>query len=229
MREIRRRKIGSALVASFVLAVLAVVIGILVNPELFGRAGSTKDWFVHVAPDTLVEYSEHIVIARHQDEAVHEIPNSSLYPNTPTSFTDVYRRFEVVESLKGGFEPGDTIYVGWAVGHTIVNEETGKPEFRSREVPPISEDADYALFLNSRWSRSRHPDDRATSVWQTPPGLEVALVDARGRLSFQVNSYYRAALKDLGFKPVPGSGAPFELTTNDVRDLVASDYVSPNQ
>ena len=135
----------------------------------------------------------------------------------------------MVESLKGGFEPGDTVYVGWAVGHTIGNKETGKPEFRSREVPPISEDADYALFRNSRWSRSRHPDDRATSVWQTPQGLDVALVDAQGRLSFQGNRYYRAALKDLGFKPVPGSGAPFELTTNDVRELVASDYVSPNQ
>ena len=54
-------------------------------------------------------------------------------------------------------------------------------------------------------------------------------MDARGHLSFQGNSYYRAALKDLGFKPVTGSGAPFELTTSDVRELVASDYVSPNQ
>ena len=148
MREIRRRNIRSALVASFVIAVLAVVIGILVDPGLFQRAISHKDWFVHVASETLVEYSEHIVVARYQDEAVHEIPNSSLYPDAPTSFTDVYRRFEVVESLKGGFEPGDTIYVGWDVGYTIVNKETGKPEFRPHEVPAMSEDADYALFLN---------------------------------------------------------------------------------
>ena len=53
-------------------------------------------------------------------------------------------------------------------------------------------------------------------------------MDAQGRLSLQVNSYSRAALNDLGFKPVTGSGAPFELTTNDVRELVAADYVSPN-
>ena len=228
MREVRRRKIRSALVTLCFFVALAVVIGILVNPELIGLAGTHKDWLVYVTPGTLVESSEHIVVARYQDETVHEIPNSSSYPNAPTSFTDVYRRFEVVESLKGGFEPGDTVYVGWAVGYTIVNEETGKPEFRSREVPAISGDADHALFLDRKWSRSRHPDDRATSVWRTPQGLDVALVDAQGRLSFQVNSYYRAALKDLGFKPVPGSGAPFELTTNDVRELVASDYVSPN-
>ena len=228
MRAIRRRKIRSALVTLCFFVALAVVIGILVNPDLIGLAGSHKHWFVRVAPETLVEYSEHIVVARYQDEAVLETPNSSLYPDSPTSFTDVYRRFEVVESLKGTFQPGDTVYVGWDVGYTIINEETGKPEFISLEVPAVSESADYALFLSTRWSRSGYPDDRATSVWQTPQGLDVALVDAQGRLSFQVNSYYRAALKDLGLKPVPGSGAPFELTTSGVRELVASDYVSPN-
>ena len=74
MREIRRRNIRSALVVWLALAVLAVVIGILVDPGLFGRAISHKDWFVHVAPETLVEYSEHIVVARYQDEGVHETP-----------------------------------------------------------------------------------------------------------------------------------------------------------
>ena len=150
MREIRRRKIRSALVTLCIFVALAVVIGILVNPELIGLAGSTKDWFVHVAPETLVEYSEDIVVARYQDGAVHETPNSSLYPDAPTSFTDVYRRFEVVESLKGTFEPGDTVYVGWAVRYTIVNADTGKPEFRSHEVPAISEVVDYALFLDRK-------------------------------------------------------------------------------
>ena len=223
MRELRRRKIRSALVASFVLAVLAVVIGILVSPELFGRAGSHKDWFVHVAADTLVQYSEHIVIARHQDEAVHEIPNSSLYPDAPTSFTDVYRRFEVVESLKGGFEPGDTIYVGWDAGYTITSPETGAPVFQPLPVSTLPQDANYALFLNLRHSRSSHPDDLEARVWQTPSGLEVALVDDQSTLSFQTDRFYRNALDDLGFKPVPGSVAPFELTTHDVRKLVASD------
>ena len=228
MHEIRRRKIRSGLITLGILMALGGLIGVLVNPEWVGLAGTHKDWFVHVAADTLVEYSEHIVVARYQDEAVREIPNSSPYPDSPTSFTDVYRRFEVIESLKGNFEPGHTVYVGWAVGHTIVNEETGQPEFRSREVPDVSEGADYALFLNPSWSRLRHPDDREINIWQTPRGLNVALVDAQGRLSFHVDGYYRAALKDLGFKPVPGSGAPFELTINDVRELVASDYVSPS-
>ena len=95
-----------------------------------------------MAPHTLVQSSQHIVVARYEDEAVHEIPNSSLSPSAPTSFTDVYRRFEVLESLKGDFEPGATVYVGWNAGYTITNPETGEPEFRPREVPPIPEDAD---------------------------------------------------------------------------------------
>ena len=227
MRELRRRQIRSVLITLCIFAVLAAAIGILVSPELFGRAESHKDWLVHVAPGTLVESSQHIVVARYEKEAVHEIPNTSLSPNAPTSFTDIYRRFEVVESLKGDFQPGDTIYVGWAVGYTIVNEETGKPEFRSREVPAIFGDADYALFLNWLWSRSRHPDDPQTRIWGTPQGLGVALVDSRGRFSFQTTDYYRAALKDLGFEPVPGSGAPFELTAGGVRELMASENASP--
>ena len=227
MRELRRRQIRSILITACIFAVLAAAIGVLVSPGLLGLAGSHKDWLVHVAPDTLVQSSQHIVVARYEEEAVHEVPNTSLYPNSPTSFTDVYRRFEVLESLKGDFEPGDAVYVGWNAGYTITNSETGEPEFRAGEVPPISEDAHYALFVDWLWSRSRHPDDPKTRIWGTPQGLGVALVDARGRLSFQTTGYYRAALKDLGLKPVPGSGAPFELTTNDVRELMAVEHASP--
>ena len=44
MREVRRRKIRSALVTLCFFVALAVVIGILVNPELIGLAGTHKDW-----------------------------------------------------------------------------------------------------------------------------------------------------------------------------------------
>ena len=47
-------------------------------PPINGVSLHTRTWFVHVAPDTLVEYSEHIVVARHQDEALHEIPNHRM-------------------------------------------------------------------------------------------------------------------------------------------------------
>ena len=46
-------------------------------------------------------------------------------------------------------------------------------------------------------------------------------MDEQGRLSFQTDQFYRNALRDMDLKPVPGSGAPFELTTHDVQRLVA--------
>ena len=162
MRELRRRQIRSILITACIFAVLAAAIGVLVSAGLFWQAHTHKGWLVHVVPDTLVQSSQHIVVARYQEEVVHEVPNSSLYPDAPTSFTDVYRRFEVLESLKGDFETGDAVYVGWNSGYTITNSDTGEPEFRAGEVPPISENAHYALFLNWLWSRSRHPDDPQT-------------------------------------------------------------------
>ena len=66
-----------------------------------------------MAPDTPVEHSQHIVVADYGNEAVYEIPNSALDTPAIITFTDVHRQFEVIESLKGSFEPSDTVYVTW--------------------------------------------------------------------------------------------------------------------
>ena len=153
MREVRRRKIRSGLITLGALMALGGLIAILVILGMIGRGGTHNDWFVHVAPDTLVEYSQHIVVARCVEETVHEIPNSASDPPAVKSFTDVFRRFEVVESLKGGFAPGDTIYVAWDAGYTITSPETGAPIFNPRPVAPLSKDENYALFLNRRISQ----------------------------------------------------------------------------
>ena len=177
---------------------------------------------MHVTPENLVEYSEQVVLARYADEKVYEIPNRSLNYDVVHSHTDVYRRFDVVESLKGDFEPGDAIYVGWSAGYTQVDHVTELRQFMPRVVAPLVQGEIYGLFLNLRHSRSRHPDDPETRIWETPDGLEVALVDERGRFSFQTDQFYRNALRDMDLKTVPGSGAPFALTTHDVQRLVAS-------
>ena len=205
-----------------ILAAIGAAIWIVINLFLIGLGGSHSDWFVHVTSENLVEYSQHIVLARYADETVYEIPNPSLNYDVIHSHTDVYRRFEVVESLKGNFEPGDSIYVGWSAGYTEVDRETGRRQFIPWVVAPLAPGEIYGLFLNLRHSRSRHPDDPETRIWETPDGLEVALVNERGRFSFQTDQFYRNALKDMDLKPVAGSGAPFELTTHDVRKLIAS-------
>lgn len=222
MNELRRRRIRSAVITACILVAIGAVIWIVINPSLTGLGGTHKDWFVQVTPENLVEHSQHIVLARYADETVYEIPNPSLNYDVVHSHTDLYRRFEVLESLKGDFEPGDTIYVGWSAGHTRVDLVTELRQFIPQVVAPLAPGEIYRLFLNLRHSRSRHPDDPDTRIWETPDGLEVALVDERGRFSFQTDQFYRNALNDMDLKPVPGSGAPFELTTRDVERLVAS-------
>ena len=220
MGELRVLTIIATVIAFCVLAALAVVIAMVISPGATILGGTHKDWFVYVTAEDLVGHSEQIVLARYLDEAVYEIAGSSQEYEVVQSHTDVFRRFEVVRSLKGAFEAGDTIYVGWNAGYTRLDRATGTQQFMPRLVAPLPQGEIYGLFLSLRHSRSRHPDDPGTRVWQTPDGLEVALVDDQGRFSFQTDQFYRNALKDMGLKPIPGSGAPFELTTDDVERLV---------
>ena len=209
------------MITACILVAIGAAIWIVINPSLTGLGGTHKDWFVHVTPENLVEYSQHIVLARYVDEAIYEIPSPSRYDDVQ-SHTDVYRRFEVTESFKGGFEPGDTIFVGWSAGYTKAGPEPGRRQYIPWVVEPLAQGENYGLFLNLRHSRSRHPDEQETSIWETPDGLEVALVDERGRFSFQTDQFYRNALRDMDLKPVTGLGTPFELTTHDVQRMVAS-------
>lgn len=222
MGELRRRRIRSGIITLFVFVVIGVAIWFLINPSLTGLGGTHKDWLVNVTGEDLVELSQQIVLARYVDETVYEIPARSREYDVVQSHTDVYRRFEVVESFKGSFEPGDSIYVGWNAGYTRLDRGTERQQFIPRAVAPLSEGQVYGLFLTLGYPISRHPDDPATRIWETPQGFDAALVDDQGRFSFQTDRYYRNALKDMGLKPVPGSGAPFELTTQDVERLVAS-------
>lgn len=221
MGELRRRRIRSVIITLLVFVAIGAAIWFLINPSLTGLGGTHKDWIVHVRAENLVELSQQIVLARYLDEAVYEIANASREYDAAQSHTDVFRRFEVVKSLKGDFAPGDDIFVAWSVGYTRVDRETGTQRFKPRAVAPLSEGEIYGLFLDLGYPISRHPDDPETRIWETPQGFGAALVDDQGRFSLRTNQYYRNALKDMGLKPVPGSGAPFELTTHDVERLVA--------
>ncbi len=222
MNELRRRRIWSRAIAACILAAIGAVVWLVINPELSGLGGTHKDWFVHVTAENLVEYSEQIVLARYVDEAVHEIPNPRRDPAVVQSHTDVYRRFEVVESLKGDFEPDDDVYVGWSAGYSRVDPLTELRQFIPRVVTPLAQGEIYGLFLNLSHARSRHPDDPETRIWETPRGLQVALVVERGRFAFLTDQLYRNALRDMDLKPAGRLGTPFELTIDGVRRLVAS-------
>lgn len=228
MRELRVLTIIATVIAFGVLAALAVVIAMVISPRATGLGGTHSDWFVHVTAEDLVEDSEQIVLARYVDEAVYEFPAHSP-DNLVQSNKDLIRRFEVVESWKGDFKPGDSIYVGWNAGYTKLARRPERLQFIPRLVEPLPQGDISGLFLNLRHSRSRHPNDPETRVWKTPGGLEVALVDDQGSFSFQTDQNYRNALKDVGLEPVPGSGAPFELATDDIKALVAAGSHGPNR
>ena len=171
-----------------------------------------------------MESSERIVIAKYLDETIHEVPN---VPNgrrqSTISFTYAYRRFEVVESIKGDFQPGGTVHVVWTAGHTLPGNSNGKLVFKPLETGSPSQGDAYALFLRRSTLKSTHLAIPWDQAWETPQGLNVAQIDSLGRLSFETTQYYRNALDDMGLKPVPGSGVPFELTIAEIRRLVASD------
>ncbi len=213
---------NATLAIVIVAALVALAPTLLALTNCMGLRGSHKDWFVAVDAGSLVQFSDHIVIARYLDEAFYKTPNSpDSHPNSTASFIEVYRRFEVAEVLKGDFRNGDTVMVGWKAGYYRRNQdEEGK--FVPREVGPFSPGQTYVLFLTPFLGR-RPPDlDSGVRVWTPRTGVGIARADSQGRLVFETNAYYRAALKDMGLKPVEGSGAPFELTIDNIRELVSA-------
>ena len=202
---------------------VVIVAGLCTVPGWFGLSGSVSDWFVHVEAETLVRNSDHIVIARYMDEEIHAIPDTPTAGAISPTSLDVYRRFQVVETLKGSFATGDVAYVGWNVQHYKKGRENEDPEFIPYEEISLSPGENYVLFLSRRHGRRPESLDVGIRLWRTPEGLEVAQTDPEGRLTFQTTRYYQAALKDMGLKPIQGSGgAPFELTVAEIRALVVS-------
>ena len=197
----------------------------LVVPTLVGPGGTHKDWLVHVDRASLVQSSERIVIAKYLDETTHEVPNvpDGDRQSTTASFTYVYRRFEVIESIKGDFAPEDTVYVVWEAGRTVAGSSNGDLVFKPLDTGSPAQGQAYALFLRRSSLKSTHLAIPWDQAWQTPQGFNTAQIDSLGRLSFETNRYYRNALDDMGLKPLPGSGVPFELTVPEIRQLVASD------
>ena len=217
-------KLNNKVKAFLVIAVAVVVVaGLFTVSRWWGLSGSVSDWFVIVEAETLVRSSEHIVIGRYVDETIYEVPNpSTAHVESPTPFVDAYRRFEVLETLKGSFAPGDVAHVAWNVGYYKKRPGNEDPEFIPVEAISLSPGENYVLFLDRRHWRRPDSMDVQIRVWSPAEGLEVAQTDSEGRLTFQTTRYYQAALKDMGLKPIQDSGAPFELTVAEIRALVAS-------
>ena len=89
------------------------------------------------------------------DETIYEVPNTPpAHVESPTSFVDAYRRFEVIEMLKGSFAPGDVAHMAWNVGHYQKRPGNEDSEFIPVEAISLSPGENYVLFLDRRhWRR----------------------------------------------------------------------------
>ena len=211
-----------------VAGVVVIVAGVGAVARWWSLSGSVSDWWVSVEADTLVRFSDHIVIARYMDEEIHPIPDTSTAGATLPASLVVYRRFEVAETLKGSFARGDVAYLAWHVHYYKPRLKDEDPEFTPWEEISLSPGENYVLFLSRYHGRRAESMDVGIRLWRTPKGLEVAQTDSEGRLAFQTTRYYQAALEDMGLKPVPGTGgAPFELTVEEIEALVASQMNDP--
>ena len=214
----RNLTIGIVIVA----ALVAFVPGLLALSNCMVLRGEVIDWFVPVDAESLVHFSDRIVIARYIDETVHETPDSpTAHADSRISVVDVFRGFGVVESLKGDFQSGDTAYVRWSEGY-YRRDKNGDPEFVERPAVTLTPGETYVLFLTPYRGRRPSNLEPGIRVWKTRDGPGVARADSQGRLSFQTDWRYRAALKDMNLHAIDGSGAPFELTIDGVRSLVAT-------
>lgn len=221
---------GRRMKAFLIVAVAVVIVASLGTVARWaGLSGRHADWFVSVEAEALVRFSDHIVIARYLDQTVYELPDTLTAGETSRpSSVDVYRRFEVVETLKGSFTPGDVAHVAWNVRHYEKRQNTGNPEYILSEEISLSPGENYVLFLTPRYARRPPTVDVRIRDWRTPEGLEVAHADVQGKLTFQTTRFYQNALKDMGLRPIKGTGgAPFELTVAEIRSLVASQASDP--
>ena len=213
-------KLNNKVKAFLVIAVAVVVVaGLFTVSRWWGLSGSVSDWFVIVEAETLVRSSEHIVIGRYVDETIYEVPNpSTAHVESPTFSVDVYRRFEVLETLKGSFAPGDVAHVAlkgsfapgdvahvaWNVGYYKKRQEDEGQIFIPEQKISLSPGEEYVLFWNRRHGRRPDSMDVGIRLWRTAEGLEVAQTDSEGRLTFQTTRYYQAALNDMGLKAHSG-------------------------
>ena len=123
----------------------------------------------------------------------------------------------MVESLKGDAASGEDIYVVVTAGHTTDLSGSGRLEFVSYEVVPVSPGLEYVLFLRSSAARPEYPSQYGSVVWSPTghPGMaQIGPVDA---LHFKASERYRNEVDQRGLERKSASAAPFELTKEYIK------------
>ena len=97
---------------------LALIGGAISGCRLLPATGTSGSWLDYRDAGSLLAASERILEATYLDEEVHEIPTVTADDGTVVgSVTEKFRRFRIIEALKGDGESGDIMYVVTSVGY----------------------------------------------------------------------------------------------------------------
>ena len=127
---------------------------------LLPQSGSSGDWPDFITAARLVNASGRIVVARYEGEATHMIDVLSTAGEKHGSVSEIYRKFTVVESLKGDVAAGETTHVVFTAGST---DASGISE--TYETVPLSQGQSYVLFLEGFPRRSEYPAQYGATIW----------------------------------------------------------------
>ena len=202
---------------------IGILAGIVFVPQMMSTGGTVASWLVHVQADTLVETSDRILVAQFLDDRTEVLDKGTAPDGTHKgSITERYRRFTVVEVIKGEGSVGDEVYLA-TTDRSSYNYGDGVPSNTEYDVVELTTGTDYVLFVRGVNRPKGHPAAYGEKLWISPGEPYLAEVDERGRLTFLATDVYADILSQGDFEPVPGSAAPFELTKDQIRKLVAGE------
>ena len=197
--------------------VAGLVFGVLIAPNFIPSGGSEDDWADYTSADALVNDSDRIIIARYLDESLHVKPEiSAATGEEHGSVSHLFRRFEVVESLKGSATIGETTFVAFTTGYTT-KLDNGESEFTAFEVVALVPRQEYALFLYGVPRKEGYPAQYGETLWATTGEPGIASVDQSGGLSFKSSERYKNE-QGLGVD----TGAPFVLSKDQIRSIMST-------
>ena len=210
------------IIALFAVAgVMGILAGLVVVPQMMWGGGSHGSWLIHIEAETLVESSDRIVVATYVDGRTESISKGDdAEGNSKGSITERFRRFTIVEVLKGEGASGDTLHVVATEGNTLRFAD-GKRMENEYGVADLKTGDEYVLFVEGRSRPAGYPSGYGDVLWISPGEPNLAKVDADGRLTFLATDVYRDLVDEGGLTPVSGSAAPFELTKEGIKQLVA--------
>lgn len=201
----------SAVVVVGVTSVIALVPGVFSGGS--GHAGLYRDFD---NSDDLVGKSHQIVIARYVGQDTHKIDLVNTEDRAVLGdITLTVRQFQVFEALKGTAQADDVIYVGHETSESF-NFLGGINRIQDIEDFSLSEGVKYAIFLREADTPSTLVSTYGAILWAYNGEPSIATVQAdSGALQFMATDRYRETWDVL-----PNSDAPFELTKQDIVDLV---------